>query len=62
MQSKNGSDDRELWHCHLAAVGLYTRQSAKRHPGDIWTVKIWTVKTGLGARLGLGLGLGFCYG
>jgi len=23
--------------------------------GDIWTVKIWTVKTGLGLGLGLGL-------
>ena len=25
-----------------------------KFPGDIWTVEIWTVKTRLGLRLGLG--------
>jgi len=28
-----------------------------KFPGDIWTVKIWTVKSGLGLGLGLGIGL-----
>jgi len=27
----------------------------KGYPDDIWTVEIWTVKTGLGLLLGLGL-------
>ena len=39
-----------------AVTGTITFWTVKS-PGDIWIVEIWTVKTGIGLRLRLGLGL-----
>jgi len=50
-------------HCNNHRDSLYTGLLRKLgYPDDIWTVRIWTVKIGLGLEcesgLGLGLGLG----
>jgi len=40
----------------ISVITLHVMLREIRYPDDIWTVRIWTVNTGLGLGLGLGLG------